>query len=352
MIAWGNSGELPAPLVTSSDLPELPATADNGWTQFQEASQELTLETSDLTMVSYRYKDEQVSAAVRWKDLQESAQGLRAPMSEDHTEALAVWDRASRAPAFADGCNGEVGTACRHFFYFQVHGLATGVCARLALEGEWDEAKDRLANIIRMDRQLLASNRSLMSGMVAASGLVEALPLAHLLEVQHPDPDTPLRAEVELLAADTLLLGFDVKRRAAVGTYLYDYKILQMIREEGVTALTEEWRPALLYDAEHTAALIETPYLVVVRNEANPFSLLSESDDEDLARCSWWPNLRNAIGCEWFDPGPAIAGREMPMTQLNDDLEIAARWVTRLQDSLPPVPTGLPPEIVSGMSAE
>lgn len=332
---WGSSDELPAPLVTQADLPVLPDATENGWTEFEALPTDLSLDLPDeVSSALDAAKDEDRPTSERWDALVASSVGLRAT-TRDRVQALDAWRRAVRAPAFADGCKTNIRKVCAHFLYYRVHQVVLADTAQLAVNGQWERANDQLADAIRLDRELLASCRNSMSAFVAVTVLAEALPLAHLFAQHHQGSNARLRAEIDALTQGDLLDGLDVQHRVVVGGYLYGYQTLQTIEDEGVSVLIgdDDWRPAMLYDARHSAALVEAPYLEFMHDKNNPLSVLTGSPPTDFARCDWLSSLRNPIGCANFDPKTGLELRQRNEERIDDGLAVARRWSQRIQDS-------------------
>lgn len=320
---WGRGGPLPAPLVTQADLPPLPDDNENGWTHIQALPADLSVDLSeDAGLALYRAQNEDLPVAERWEALIGASQAFHVPASPTQVEALAAWSRAIQAPTVAPGCNRDQREICRDIVYGKVHRLALAESARLAMDEQWGAAKSKLASAIKADRELLANSRDGIDAMVALSALSEALPLAHLFEHRHRDPSVRLRAELDALAEYGELEDESVKQRIATQSYVSSYKSLRAIEERGAWAWTRDgdWRPGLLYDAEHTASLLESSYL---NFDAEPDNALG---------CDWLAALRNPIGCDYFDPVSSIAAHKTAFASIEHDLETARRWSRRIQD--------------------
>lgn len=320
---WGSGGPLPDPLVTQSDLPSLPDANDNGWTHIQALPRDLSLELPDgLVSALMTVQDEERSLAERWEALVEAPEALRVPRSPAHVLALDAWSRAVRAPVFAYDCRSKPREGCNFFLYHLLHQLVMAESARLAVDGQWSAAKNQLASAINADRELLDSSRNGIGAMVSSAALRDALALAHLFESKHDGSSARLRAEFEAVAEYGVLEDFGVKNRIATESYVSNYKILQAMEDRGVWASAAEgdWRPAMFYDAEHTAALLESAYLEF------------DSDTDKALGCNGLASLRNPIGCDDFDPDSQIALHETAFASIERDLGVARRWSRRIQD--------------------
>lgn len=320
---WGSGGPLPDPLVTQSDLPSLPDANDNGWTHIQALPRDLSLEPAEgFTSAFIAAQDEDRSVAERWEALVDAPEALRMPHSPAHVLALDAWSKAVRAPVFAYDCRSKPREGCNFFLYHLLHQLVMAESARLAVDGQWSAAKNQLASAIKADRELLDSSRNGIGAMVSSQALGDTLALAHLFESQHHGANARLRAELEAVAEYGVLEDFGVKNRIAAESYIANYKVLRTMEDRGVWASAAEgdWRPAMFYDAEHSAALLESAYLEF------------DSDTDKALGCNWLASLRNPIGCDDFDPDSQIALHETAFASIERDLGIARRWSRRIQD--------------------
>lgn len=322
---------LPEPLVTEAELPALPAATDNGWTLIAALPRDLSLDDSDdITIALAGMQSEDASPSERWDALQEAAPALRGPRSRDEALALDAWHRAVAAPTFVDACKPNLEQNCAHFLYFQVHQLALVEVAKHAVDGRWAQADQGLTEALRLDRALLATARGSMGATVSASAVIETLALTHLLA--HQDPGLIPGAVAAVDTLEGLLDGLDLHRRAALMAYLYSYARLRSVEENGTSILVgdDDWRPGALYDASHSAALVDSVYLASRETHGPPLVVVDGGTEP--AGCSGAPALYNSIGCSAFDPEPTIAMRARTEETIEDYLSTARRWARRVSD--------------------
>lgn len=325
VVLWGQGGPLPDPLVTEADLPLLPDPSQNGWTAIQALPPDLAVVVhEDVRSALFTVQSEDSSIGARWEALTEASPAFHLPATPTQARALDAWAKAVRAPVMAPGCRRDGDEVCAVVLYGRIHQLALAESARLAVDGQWDVAKEKLASTLKADRELLVHSRYEIDAMVAVVALNEALPLVHLIEHRNRRPSARLRAECDALAEYGVLEDGGLKQRVATQNYVSSYNSLLAIEKHGVWAWTRDgdWRPSLLYDAEHTSSLLEAAYL----------KLGFDTEPDQGSGCDWLARLRNPIGCDYFDPQPSDTQHSDAWTSLEFDLQTAQRWSRRIQD--------------------
>lgn len=333
------SSELPEPYATQSDLPAIPDGERNGWTYLQGSWSEAALELdAEIQMGLSQVSNETESADGRWAPLWEHSTRFRAAAAASgRQDALTAWHNAAAAEAFVDPCPTQAGELCGDFTYYELHRLAMVEIVAHVLDEKWSTANRRLAQAIRLDRRLLASCRDALSASVAIASLNDALALTELvLHRQIPNAADGVELAKELRALDDeqdLLLGFDVKHRVLLGAYLSQRRGLERAEKEGSAALRGDsiWPPSFLYDAEHSARLIDEVHLELRAKHGPPIVRVGRDDDMDPIRCGWWDHIANAIGCSVFDPDAVRASDQRMRATIDEDLLTAQRWLPRIE---------------------
>ncbi len=331
---------IPPPHASRADLPPLPDSGDNGWSRIKRLPPDLALNTSELSKVMAPVLDESAPWNERWQQLSEHEPLIQRLLSTpEHRIALRAWHRAAVAAQFVDGCRNRPRYDCPYFRYFEVHELALAEVIAYAFDGAWVDANRRLAQVLTLDRGLLSTCRNSASATVASTTTAHALGLAELLLRRQPAHDPHLDREalqgaVDALAADALLQGVGVRQRVLIGDYLRQRLVLEAVEAEGVSVLVGDawWPPAAMYDPEHATTLVDTVYRELHARYDTPGVRRQWDQDATPVGCNQVDRIIDRIGCTHFDPQQTRASHELTMSQIDDNLQLASRWLRRTHE--------------------
>ncbi len=164
---------VPHPLPAESDLPPLPPRSENGWTLIAVANRRLF----DSRPPSYELLRRETPPRVT------DAESIRSELESWEVDpgARAVMEYSLSRPRFAIACSLELQDECSVLTWLSVHHTAAALTVRDALHGSDVEALARTEQLLRADRDALATARALVPVMAALLCACEAIELAVLV---------------------------------------------------------------------------------------------------------------------------------------------------------------------------
>jgi hypothetical protein len=259
----------PAPLFTDADLPALPRPDENGWvvlTNEMRSSRNPERPDKDVTEIC----DAKTTLHDRWARAEARAQKLSDVAHDAATKRwLALIDKASAYPRFADGCVFEIEQNCsRPLQMLAIHQMQEAVVLHDAMGSRWDEAFARIGRMMRVDVDFLPSARSTVSQAVAKAHVHRSIRLVDTLlegaSLEKPQGRGPDAALLAALAREVEPMLAKIREedlapiRAVIAEYLFFTYSLEHLTDSPEWQFTKD--NTILYDPGHTMEMLNARF--------------------------------------------------------------------------------------------
>ena len=257
----------PALLFTEADLPKLPKAGENGWEVLRTEMhairdpQRPDKEMTEICDAKATFEDRWARAEARASKLSDVAQ------DEQTKKWLAVADKASANPRFADACPISFEPDCpTPLQLLALHQLQEAVVLHDALGSRWDDALARTKRMMRVDVDFLPSGRSTLSQAIARAHVHRSIKLVDVLLVgavrekeRGPDGARLVAFAREIDATIAKIREDDMAPlRAVIAEYLFSAYAIDYL----TTSTHGRYRQAsdFLYDPGHTLEMLNEQF--------------------------------------------------------------------------------------------